>query len=78
MSTYVRIVVVLMYFIDEDRIDTFEGKIQLSDWLKLSENCCARASTHLAAAERIYNSTEMTVIGKPKSGSTTKNRTSAE
>jgi hypothetical protein len=36
--TYVRIVVVLMYFIDEDRIDTSQGEIELSDWIELSEN----------------------------------------
>jgi hypothetical protein len=31
MFIYVRIVVILMYFIDEDRIDQFEGEIQSSD-----------------------------------------------
>jgi hypothetical protein len=50
---YVRIVVVLMYFIDEDRIDEFEGEIQFSDWLELSEKQCARTTPKLAAAERI-------------------------
>jgi hypothetical protein len=53
MFIYVRIVVVLMYFIDEDRIDQFEGEIQSSDWLELSEKQCARTTPKLAAAERI-------------------------
>jgi hypothetical protein len=55
MFTYVRIVVVLIYFIDEDRIDQFEGEIQSSDWLELSEKQCARTTPKLAAAERIIN-----------------------
>jgi hypothetical protein len=42
-----------MYFIDEDRIDQFEGEIQSSDWLELSEKQCARTTPKLAAAERI-------------------------
>jgi hypothetical protein len=44
MFIYVRIVVVLMYFIDEDRINQFEGEIQSSDWLELSEKQCARTT----------------------------------
>ena len=51
--TYVKIVVVLMYFIDEGRIDIFEGEIQPSDWSELSENHCAQTTASLAAAERI-------------------------
>jgi hypothetical protein len=50
MFTYVNIGVVLRFFIG---IDTFYLPTQLSDWLELSENRCARSSTHLAAAERI-------------------------
>jgi hypothetical protein len=53
MFTYIRIVVVLIYFIDKDRIDQFEGEIQSSDWLELSEKQCARTTPKLAAAERI-------------------------
>jgi len=52
-STFVRIVVVLMYSIDQGRIYDSQGKIQLSGWLELSENSCARTRAHLAAAERI-------------------------
>jgi hypothetical protein len=44
MFIYIRIVVVLIYFIDEDRIDQFEGEIQSSDWLELSEKQCARTT----------------------------------
>jgi hypothetical protein len=51
--TYVKIVVVLMYFIDEGRIDIFEGEIQPFDWSELSENDCAQTTASLAAAERI-------------------------
>jgi hypothetical protein len=53
MFIYVRIVVVLMYSIDEDRIEQNQGENQLSDWLELSENRCARTNSHLVAAERI-------------------------
>jgi hypothetical protein len=53
MYTYVKIVVVLMYFIEERRIDAFEGEMQPSDWSELSEKQCARAKAYLAAAERI-------------------------
>jgi hypothetical protein len=35
------------------RIDDFEGGIQPSDWLELSENRCARATSSLAAVQRI-------------------------
>jgi hypothetical protein len=52
MSTYVEIVVVLMYFIDEARIDAFQEEIEPSNWLELSENQCARATLLLAAAQR--------------------------
>jgi hypothetical protein len=45
--TYVRIVVVLMYFIEEGRIEVIEGVIQPSDWLELSENQCARTNSSL-------------------------------
>jgi hypothetical protein len=50
---YIRSVVVLMYFIVEERIESFETKIGASDWLKLSEKWCARTSAFLAAAQRI-------------------------
>jgi hypothetical protein len=43
----------LMYFIDEDRINQFEGDIQPPNWLELSEKWCARTTPKLAAAERI-------------------------
>jgi hypothetical protein len=56
MSTYVEIVVVLMYFIDEARIDAFQEEIEPSNWLELSENQCARATLLLAAAQRILYS----------------------
>lgn len=52
-SFYVRNVVVLMYFIDEARIDGFEGVIALSNWLELSENRGARAKAGAVAAQRI-------------------------
>ena len=35
------------------RIDAFEGVIQPSDWLELSENRYARATAFLMAAQRI-------------------------
>jgi hypothetical protein len=54
---YVRSVVVLMYFIVEERIESFETEMGASDWLKLSEKWCARTSAFLAAAERISYST---------------------
>jgi hypothetical protein len=38
MSTYIKIVVVLMYFIERGRIEVIEGEIQSSNWLELSEN----------------------------------------
>jgi hypothetical protein len=53
MFTYVKIVVVLMYFIERGRIEAIEGEIQPSDWPELSENKCARTNSSLAAAERI-------------------------
>jgi hypothetical protein len=53
MFIYIRIVVVLMYFIDEDRINQFEGEIQPPNWLELSEKWYARTTPKLAAAERI-------------------------
>jgi hypothetical protein len=53
MFIYVRIVVVLIYFIDEDRINQFEGEIQPPNWLELSEKWCVRTTPKLAAAERI-------------------------
>jgi hypothetical protein len=53
MFTYVKIVGVLMYFIERGRIEAIEGEIQPSDWPELSENKCARTNSSLAAAERI-------------------------
>jgi hypothetical protein len=53
MFIYIRKEAVLLYFIDEGRIDDFEGVIQPSDWLKLSEKSCARANAGAVAAERI-------------------------
>jgi hypothetical protein len=53
MSTYVKIVVVLIYFIERGRIEVIEGEIQPSDWPELSENQCVRTNSSLAAAERI-------------------------
>jgi hypothetical protein len=50
---YVSSVVVLMYFIVKERIESFETEIGASDWLKLSEKWCARTSAFLAAAQRI-------------------------
>jgi hypothetical protein len=38
MFTYVKIVVVLMYFIERGRIEAIKGEIQPSDWPELSEN----------------------------------------
>jgi hypothetical protein len=49
-SAYIKNVVVLIYFIDEDRIDTFGEEIQPSDWLELSEARGARARTGAVAA----------------------------
>jgi hypothetical protein len=54
MFTYIKIVVILMYFIERGRIEAIEGEIQPSDWPELSENQCARTNSSLAAAERIY------------------------
>ena len=42
-----------MYFIDERRIEANLKEIKLSDWLKLSENRCARANAGAVAAQRI-------------------------
>jgi len=53
---YVGIVVVLMYSIDKDRMKQYQGEIQPSDWLELSENRGARTNSHLAAAHRIVRS----------------------
>jgi hypothetical protein len=50
---YIRSVVVLMYFIVEERIESFKTEMGAFDWLKLSEKWCARTSAFLAAAERI-------------------------
>jgi hypothetical protein len=51
--TYVKIAVVLMYFTNEGRINVFEGEIQPSDWLELSEIQCAQTTASRPAAERI-------------------------
>jgi hypothetical protein len=50
---YVRSVVVLMYFIVEERIESFETEMGASNWLKLSENWCARTTACVVAAQRI-------------------------
>jgi hypothetical protein len=42
-----------MYSIDKDRMKQYQGEIQPSDWLELSENRGARTNSHLAAAHRI-------------------------
>ncbi len=52
-----------MYSIDEDRIEQNQGEIQLSDWLELSENRCARTNSHLVAAERIVTRERLTTFG---------------
>ena len=51
---YVNREAVLLHFTGEGRIDDFETQMQLSDWLELSENRCARANAGLAAAQRIH------------------------
>jgi hypothetical protein len=69
MFTYVKIVVVLMYFIERGRIEAIEGEIQPSDWPELSENQCARTNSSLAAAERICHvdtNTKLIIHGAPK------------
>jgi len=53
MSTYVKREVVLMYFTKRGRIKAVQEEMQLSDWLELSENSCARATAGAMAAERI-------------------------
>jgi hypothetical protein len=53
MFTYIKIVGVLMYFIERGRIEAIEGEIQPSDWPELSENQYARTNSSVAAAERI-------------------------
>jgi hypothetical protein len=53
MSTYVKREVVLMYFTKRGRIKAVQEEMQLSDWLKLSENRCARTTAGAMAAERI-------------------------
>jgi len=50
-----------MYSIDKAKINAFQGEIRPSNWPKLSENCCARTSAHLAAAQRII---ERRVVGR--------------
>ena len=52
-STYVKIGAVLIYFIDERRIEANLKEIKLSDWLELSENRCAQANAGAVAAQRI-------------------------
>ena len=52
-STCVKIGAVLMYFIDERRIEANLKEIKLSDWLELSENRCARANAGAVTAQRI-------------------------
>jgi hypothetical protein len=48
---YIGIVVVLMYSIDKERMKQYQGEIQPSDWLELSENWGARTNSHLAALQ---------------------------
>jgi hypothetical protein len=52
---YVKIGLVLIYFINKGRIDAFDAEIQASDSLKLREISGARTSAHLVAAQRIIN-----------------------
>jgi hypothetical protein len=49
-SLYIRNVVILMYFIVEERIESFETEMGASDWLKLSENWCARTTACVVVA----------------------------
>jgi hypothetical protein len=42
--------VILIYFTVKEGIEPFETKIEVSNWLKLSEKWCARARVQLAAA----------------------------
>jgi hypothetical protein len=53
MFAYVKIVVVLTYFIEKGRIEAIDWEIQPSDWPELSETQCAQTNSSLAAAERI-------------------------
>jgi hypothetical protein len=53
ISTYIKIVVILIYFIERGRIEVIEGEIEPSDWPELSENQGVRTNSSLAAAERI-------------------------
>jgi hypothetical protein len=43
-------VIVLTYFINNNRIEVIRTEFKCSDWPKLSENCRARTSVILAAA----------------------------
>jgi hypothetical protein len=45
--------VILIYFMVKERIKPFKTKIEVFNWLKLSEKWCARARAQLAIARGI-------------------------